>query len=72
MKKRNQLSQADMIKQAAIRKYTQTMYCVFCGKPVLICSTDEHGRSNPNIEWELEHSAHYPCFLRDMQKRQGY
>lgn len=67
-----QKGQADAIKQAMMKKYTQTMYCVFCGKPVIACSTDEHGKFNSNVEWELENSAHYPCFIKDMQKRQGY
>ena len=49
----------------------QPKYCVFCGKPVLPFETDENGYRNPNIEWEMKHSAHWECYIKNMHKNEG-
>lgn len=62
-----------MVKQSNqpfARKQMPVSYCIFCGKPMIMSSTDENGYQNRNLQWEMEHQAHYECYLKEMSKRE--
>jgi ferredoxin len=60
-------SPQDMVHTYMQNKLRNPMYCVFCGKPVLMCPTDENGKANNYLEWELKNSAHYKCYAAYME-----
>lgn len=61
----------EYVKQQMIRHMSQIKYCAFCGKPVLPFATDEKGYANRNVEWELQHSAHWDCYTKAMRRKQN-
>jgi hypothetical protein len=51
------------------RQMTQQVYCSFCGKPILLCATDENGKSNDNYQVEYMNRAHMACVQKFYAER---
>lgn len=58
----------ELIRMAKQR--AQVRNCPVCGKPVLFCSTDEHGNANTNLDWEMKFGTHWKCYVAKMRKMQ--
>lgn len=57
-----------MVKDYMKQRANNLRYCVFCGRPVLMASSNEDGKMNNNLEWEVNNSAHYSCYVKHMER----
>ena len=61
------VSKASPEAQAMAKQLQSIKYCPFCGKPVLLTSTDENGYDNKHLEWEMQYDTHWSCYVKNMK-----